>query len=41
MGAKHPIFGRNPFDVSPEEVFNKGIEMGLKKNINMGKKTGL
>ena len=25
--AQHPIFGCNPFDVSPEEAFNKGKEL--------------
>jgi CRISPR/Cas system CSM-associated protein Csm2 small subunit len=30
-GAQHPIFGCNPFDVSPENAFNKGMEIGLEE----------
>lgn len=29
--AQHPIFGYNPFDVSPKDAFNKGMEIGLKE----------
>ena len=27
----HPIFGDKPFDVTPEEAFNKGLEMANKQ----------
>ena len=27
-GAVHPVFGMNPFDVSPEEAYRKGLEYG-------------
>lgn len=27
--CSHPIFGDKPFDVSPEEAFNKGKECGM------------
>ena len=26
--CSHPIFGDKPFSVSPEEAFNKGLELG-------------
>ena len=26
--CSHPIFGDKPFDVSPEEAFQKGLELG-------------
>ena len=29
-GAVHPVFGCNPFDLSPEEVYRKGLEAGRK-----------
>lgn len=29
--TQHPIFGCNPFGVSPEDAFNKGMEFGLKE----------
>lgn len=30
-GCSHPIFGDKPFNVSPEEAFNKGQELANKK----------
>lgn len=30
--CSHPIFGDKPFDVSPEEAYKKGLEMGRKLN---------
>lgn len=29
--AQHPIFKCNPFDISPEDALNKGMEIGLKE----------
>ena len=29
-GATHPVFGRNPFDVSPEDAYKRGLEQGRK-----------
>jgi hypothetical protein len=29
-GAVHPVFGGNPFDISPEEVYNWGLEARTK-----------
>ena len=29
-GAVHPVFGGNPFEVSPEEAYRKGLEAGRK-----------
>lgn len=26
--TEHPIFGKNPFDVSPEDAFKAGLEAG-------------
>ena len=34
-GAVHPIFGQNPFDVSPEDAFRMGLGM-LDSNKFMG-----
>lgn len=30
-GAVHPVFGRNPFEVTPEEAYRNGLEAGRKK----------
>lgn len=30
--CSHPIFGSNPFGVSPEEAFKKGYELATKSN---------
>ena len=29
-GAVHPVFGGNPFDISPEEVYRKALEARTK-----------
>ena len=29
-GAVHPVFGSNPFEVSPEEAYRKGLEARTK-----------
>ena len=29
-GAVHPVFGGNPFEVSPEEAYRKGLESRTK-----------
>lgn len=29
-GAVHPVFGKNPFEVSPEEAYKKGLEARTK-----------
>ena len=30
-GAVHHVFGRNPFEVTPEEAYRNGLEAGRKK----------
>jgi hypothetical protein len=28
--TEHPIFGKKPYDISPEDAFNAGLEAGYK-----------
>lgn len=32
-GAIHPVFKKNPFDVSPEEAYLEGLKHGLPNNL--------